>query len=87
MKSMKSHEMIIEIPENNVRIGIEFSELNREKGFDDDIRISLSEPGRKEQRRLFRGDEVSFLVTPAQAEKIGQALLDAAEESRNTPNE
>lgn len=39
--------MIIDIRENNVRIGVEFSELNREKGFDDDIRISLSEPGQR----------------------------------------
>ncbi|MBM4024621.1 MAG: hypothetical protein FJ280_04345 [Planctomycetes bacterium] len=80
-------ETIIEVPENNIRIGIEFSELNREEGFDDDIRISLSEPAPTERRRLFRGDEVSFLVTPAQAKKLGHALLDAAEESRNTPRE
>ena len=80
-------EVTIEVPENNVRIGVEFSEVNREEGFDDDIRISLSEPGPKEPRRLFTGDRVSFLMTPAQAEKLGQALLDAAEESRNTPRE
>jgi len=30
-------------------------------------------------------DQVSFLVTPEQAEAIAHALLDAAEESRNTP--
>ncbi len=77
--------MIIDIPENSVRIGIAFSLSNREKGFDDDIRISLSESGRKEQRRLFQGDEVSFLVTPAQAESIACALLEAAEKSRNEP--
>ena len=79
--------MIIEIPENNVRIDVEFSELNREQGFDDEIRIILSEPGPKEQRRLFRSDQISFLVTPAQAEKIGRALLDAADQSRNTARE
>ena len=79
--------MIIDIRENNVRIGVEFSELNREKGFDDDIRISLSELGPKEHQRLFRGDQISFLVTPAQADRIGHALLDAAEESRNTPKD
>ena len=78
-------EVAIEVPENNVRIGVEFSEANREEGFDDDIRISLSEPGSKEQRRLFAADQVSFLMTPAQAEKLGQALLHAAEGSRNTP--
>ena len=48
----------IDIPENNVRIGVSFSVLNREEGFDDDIRISLSEPAQKNQQRLFQGDEV-----------------------------
>jgi hypothetical protein len=66
-------EAIIEVTENNVRIGVEFSELNREEGFNDDIRISLSEPGPKEHRRLFSGDQISFLMTPAQAEKLGSS--------------
>jgi hypothetical protein len=79
--------MEININENGIRIGIEFSILNREAGFDDDIRISLSENAPKVQRRMFQADEVSFLVTPKQAELIARALLDAAEESRNTIKE
>lgn len=75
----------IEVVQNSIRIGVHFSTSNREVGFDDDIRISLSEPGSKGEMSLFKADEVSFLVTSDQAEHFAHALLSAAEESRRTP--
>ena len=77
--------MIIQVPENHLSIEVSFSTLNRESGFDDDIRIGFSETGDRETK-LFKGD-TSFLVTPGQAEQLAQALLEAAEQSRNVPKE
>ena len=77
--------MIIQVPENHLSIEVSFSTLNREPSFDDDIRISFSET-RDSKIKLFKGD-TSFLVTPGQAEQLAQALLEAAEQSRNVPKE
>ncbi len=78
--------MIIQVPENHLSIEVSFSTLNREPGFDDDIRIGFSETGDR-KINIFKGNTTSFLVTPGQAEQLAQALLEAAEQSRNVPKE
>ena len=85
-KKGKCGYMIIQVPENHLSIDVSFSTLNREPGFDDDIRISFSETGDRKSK-LFEGNSTSFLVTPGQAEQLAGALLKAAEQSRNTPRE
>ena len=78
------YQMIIQVPENHLSIEVSFSTLNRESGFDDDIRIGFSETGDRETK-LFKDNTVSFLITPKQAKQFAQALLEAAEQSRNVP--
>ena len=76
-------ERFIEIDET-VRFEVSFSVLNREEGFEDDIRFAIADtapPG----ERLFEVDEISILLTPAQAEQLAAALLEAARVSRTTP--
>ncbi|GAB6058286.1 hypothetical protein [Desulfonatronum parangueonense] len=58
--SWELNHMFIEITENDVLVGVEFSLLNREKDFKDDIKISLSETCPKDQRKLFHADQVSL---------------------------
>ena len=39
----------------------------------------------RQDMRLFESDEISILLTPAQAEQLAAALLEAARMSRATP--
>ena len=51
----------------------------------DDIRFAIADtapPG----ARLFESDEIGILLTPAQAERLAAALLEAARLSRATPS-
>jgi len=76
-------ERLIEIDET-VRFEVSFSVTNREAGFEDDIRFAIADtapPG----ARLFESDEIGILLTPAQAEQLAAALLEAARLSRATP--
>ena len=76
-------EKFIEIDET-VRFEVSFSVANREEGFEDDIRFAIADtapPG----ARLFEVDEIGILLTPAQAEQLAAALLEAARLSRATP--
>jgi hypothetical protein len=75
--------MIIEIDEQ-IRFEVSFTPLDREAGWEDDIRFAIHETGPAEFR-LFAADETSLLLTPAQAEQFAAALLEAARVSRATP--
>jgi hypothetical protein len=76
-------ETIIEINET-IWFEVSFSLANREKGSEEDIRFAIADtapPG----ARLFDTDEIDILLSPAQAEQLGAALLEAARVSRATP--
>jgi hypothetical protein len=75
--------MIIRV-DDTLAIEVHFDILDREEGYDDDIRFALVQSGPKEMR-LFPADEMSFLLTPEQAERLACALLQATIESRDTP--
>jgi len=76
--------MIIET-DNYLTFEVTFSLCNREEGFRDDIRFAMRESG-PPTARLLRGEQCSLLLTPNQAERLAEALLQAAEESRATGN-
>ena len=74
--------MIVET-DNDFTFEVTFSVLNREPGFMDDIRVAMREPG-PATARLLRANECSVLLTPKQAERLAEALLQAAKASRAT---
>ena len=76
-------ESFIQIDET-VRFEVSFSVLNREEGFEDDIRFAIADTAPPDMR-LFEASEISILLTPAQARQLAEALLEAAEVSRATP--
>jgi hypothetical protein len=76
-------ERFIEIDET-VRFEVSFSVLNREEGFEDDIRFAIVDTAPPDMR-MFEANEIGYLLTPAQAEQLAAALLDAARLSRATP--
>lgn len=82
VKFRKSKPAIIKT-NNNIDIEVYFDPLDREDGYNDDIRIRLHETS--EQKVFFKSDEVGFLLTPEQAEELAKALNAAALDSRNTP--
>jgi hypothetical protein len=73
----------IEIDET-VQFEVSFSVFNREEGFEDDIRFAIADTAPPDMR-LFESDEIGILLTPAQAEGLAAALLEAARQSRATP--
>jgi len=76
--------MIIET-DNYLTFEVTFSACSREEGFNDDIRFAMRESG-PPTARILRGDQCSLLLTPNQAERLAEALLQAAEQSRATGN-
>jgi hypothetical protein len=76
-------ERFIQVDET-VRFEVSFSVLNREEGFEDDIRFAIADTA-PPSARLFESDEIGILLTPAQAEQLAAALLEAAQQSRATP--
>ena len=70
--------------DDTLAIEVFFTITDREIGYDDDIRFALHQSGSKEAW-LFPSDEMGFLLTASQAEKLASALQQAAEESRRTP--
>jgi hypothetical protein len=76
-------ERFIEIDET-VRFEVSFSVLNREEGFEDDIRFAIADTAPPDMR-MFEANEIGILLTPAQAEQLAVALLEAARVSRATP--
>ncbi len=75
--------MIIDIDEA-IQFQVSLDPADREAGCEDDIRFAIVETGPAELR-LFGADEASLLLTPAQAEQLAAALLEAARMSRATP--
>jgi hypothetical protein len=75
--------MIIQVDET-LTLKVSFDSSNREQGYEDDIRFAISDTAPK-GARLFESDQISFLLTPVQAEKLAKALLEAAKESRERP--
>lgn len=67
---------------NDITFEVNFNQLDREEGYDDDIRFKLIETGKK--KFFLKADEVSFLLTADQADQLAKALTSAAEKSRNT---
>ena len=76
-------KMFIEVDET-IRFEVSFSVFNREEGFEDDIRFAIDDTA-PSGARLFESDEIGILLTPAQAEQLAAALLEAARLSRATP--
>jgi len=75
--------MVIDIDET-IQMAVSFDPADREAGYEDDIRFAIADtapPG----ARLFESDEIGILLTPAQAEQLAAALLEAARMSRATP--
>jgi hypothetical protein len=79
----KDLTMMIQV-DDMLTLEVSFHPANREEGYEDDIRFALKESGPKESR-LFPAEELSFLLTPDQAERLAAALVGAAAESRKTP--
>lgn len=73
--------MVIQIDEQ-IRFEVKFDLLDREEGYDDDIRFVISETTSGPER-VFAADETNLLLTPDQAELLARALLVAA--SRSIP--
>jgi len=69
--------MIIET-DNYLAFEVTFSLQNREEGFNDDIRLAMRESG-PPTARILRADRCSLLLTPNQAERLAEALLDAVQ--------
>jgi hypothetical protein len=75
--------MIIPVYEN-ISVEVYFDPADREEGYEDDIRFRLIESGPKE-RRIFKADATSFLLTTNQAEQLASALQEAANASKSLP--
>jgi hypothetical protein len=66
---------------NDFTFEVTFSEANREPGFEDDIRVAMWESG-PPNTHMLKGDRTSLLLTVAEAERLAEALLQAAAASR-----
>ena len=66
-------ERFIEIDET-VRFEVSFSVLNREEGFEDDIRFAIADTAPPDMR-MFEANEIGILLTPAQAEQSGRGAV------------
>jgi hypothetical protein len=83
MCEWRKGDVIIQIDEQ-IQFEVSFDPSDREVGCEDDIRFVIIETGPPEFR-LFTADETSILLTPAQADQLATALLEAARLSRATP--
>ena len=70
--------------DENITIEVLFDITDREEGYEDDIRFAIHESGPREVR-IFSADTTSVLLTPAQAEQLARALMEAAQDSRSIP--
>jgi|GEM_PF-1903205 len=75
--------MIIKL-DDHISFEIHFDPLDREEGYDDDIRFAIQETPPSPDFRMLAADEISILLTPNQAEKMAMALWQAAQDSRST---
>jgi hypothetical protein len=69
---------------NDINIEVYFDPSDREEGYLDDIAFVLTEEGPKDAR-LFPSGETRFLLTSKEAERLANALTQAAEASRKKP--
>jgi hypothetical protein len=76
--------MIIKI-DDHISIEILFDLLDREEGYDDDVRFAIQETPPSPEFRMLAANRISFLLTPEQAEKMAQALWQSAQDSRSIP--
>jgi hypothetical protein len=76
--------MIIQIDEG-IQIEIYFDPIDREEGYDDDIRFAIHESGMPNTPKMLASDEFGLFLTATQAEQLAGALWGAAEKSRNLP--
>jgi hypothetical protein len=70
--------------DDTLAIEVHFNIIDREDGYEDDIRFALTESG-SSSGRLFPADEIGFLLSADQADALALALRQAAEESRKIP--
>ena len=76
--------MIIQVNES-ISLEVYFDPVDREPGFDDEIRFRIYESG-PEGLRIFAAGETSFLLTREQAEQLAVALQKAVVDSKNLPH-
>ena len=76
--------MIIQI-DDQIHFEIYFDPLDREEGYDDDIRFAIHEIRSPNLPKKLNSDEIGILLTPTQAEQLAAALWAAADKSRNLP--
>ncbi len=75
--------MIIQVDEN-ISLEVYFDPVDREQGFEDEIRFRICESG-PANSRIFAANETSFLLTCEQAERLASALQMAVSDSKGTP--
>jgi hypothetical protein len=75
--------MIIQVDEN-ISLEVYFDPVDREQGFEDEIRFRIYESG-PANSRIFAANETSFLLTCEQAERLTSALHKAVSDSKGTP--
>ncbi len=75
--------MVIQIDEE-IRFEVTFDPLDREAGYEDEIRFAIHETATGPMR-VFGADTTSILLTPYQAEQLARALLAAVAASHSTP--
>ncbi|MFC1878579.1 hypothetical protein ACFLZW_01575 [Chloroflexota bacterium] len=76
--------MIIQI-NNQISMEIYYDPIDREEGYDDDIRFVIHEGAHSSGVKMLAADEIGVLLTPTQAEQMAAALWQAAERSRSLP--
>ncbi len=67
--------MFVLLLDNSVKVEVYCDEMDNE--FEDNICVSFVEEC-PEDEKIFKADETNIYLTPAQAERFGQLLLDAA---------
>lgn len=76
---------MMQVPiDDTMTITVSFEIADRAEGCEDDIRLALQQFGAPETW-LFPADEISLLLTVAQAEQLATGLLQAAAASRSDP--
>ena len=66
---------------NDFTFEVTFSIADREPGFEDDIRVAMWESG-SPTTHMLKGGRCSVLLTIGEAERLAEALLQAASVSR-----
>ena len=72
--------------DNELSLEVNFNPIDREEGFQDDIRFKIIEKA-PDNMKILRSNEVSFLLTTKQAEELAIALHDAVDDSNSLPRD